>query len=76
MEQSFHPLTHSRHSKVLLKEGNGFVPVPFNAARGPPTDEVVACGVVPKFVELLQRTDDPKLQVRCVGLGSLITSIP
>lgn len=35
-----------------------------HAERNPPIEEVIKAGVVPKFVEFLQRADAPQLQVR------------
>ena len=32
--------------------------------RNPPIEEVIKTGVIPKFVEFLQRGDAPQLQVR------------
>lgn len=40
------------------------------AERNPPIDEVIKQGVIPRFVEFLDRNDFPKLQVgrrRCDG---------
>ena len=36
------------------------------AERNPPIEEVIKTGVIPKFVEFLQRHDTPQLQV---GVG-------
>ena len=33
------------------------------AERNPPIDEVIKQGVIPRFVEFLERNDFPKLQV-------------
>lgn len=35
-----------------------------NLERSPPIEEVIASGVVPRFVEFLTREDYPQLQVR------------
>lgn len=32
--------------------------------RNPPIDEVIKQGVIPRFVEFLERDDFPKLQVK------------
>ena len=36
----------------------------FRAERNPPIDEVIAQGVIPRFVQFLQRSDLSQLQVR------------
>lgn len=44
--------------------------LPLSAERSPPIDEVIKAGVVPRFVEFLQRNDLPQLQV---GLSLLLS---
>ena len=39
---------------------------PPSAERNPPIEEVISQGVIPRFVQFLQRSDLPQLQVRCV----------
>lgn len=35
------------------------------AERNPPIEEVIKTGAIPRFVEFLQRSDAPQLQVCC-----------
>ncbi len=37
------------------------------AERNPPIEEVISQGVIPRFVQFLQRTDVPALQVRLLS---------
>lgn len=47
-----------------------FDAVALHAERNPPIEEVIKAGVVPKFVEFLQRGDAPQLQVRSSDEGA------
>ncbi len=38
--------------------------MPLCAERNPPIEEVISQGVIPRFVQFLQRNDLPQLQVR------------
>jgi hypothetical protein len=44
------------------------------AERNPPIEEVIKTGVIPKFVEFLQRQEAPQLQV-CGHAGDVIISM-
>ena len=44
------------------------------AERNPPIEEVISQGVIPRFVQFLQRQDAPQLQVKlylCTSLRQL-----
>jgi importin subunit alpha-1 len=46
--------------KILSK---GLMFMPLFLERNPPIAEVISCGVIPKFVEFLARTESHQLQV-------------
>lgn len=48
-----------------------FDAIALHAERNPPIEEVIKSGVVPKFVEFLQRGDAPQLQVRSSDEGAM-----
>jgi hypothetical protein len=51
-----------RRARELLTRP--LVPLPRAAERSPPIEEVIKTGVVPRFVQFLQRGDIPQLQAR------------
>ncbi len=44
------------------------------AERNPPIEEVISTGVIPKFVEFLQNSAAPQLQVRTAAQPELCSS--
>ena len=55
--------------RMLVSGVDWMVVVGCTAERSPPIEEVIAAGVVPRFVEFLVRGDFPQLQVMLCSTG-------